>query len=237
MSQGDRERRVAASPRLLAITADHGDAARLLDAAARAVNAGADGIQWRVTALSDRRSAETLRQLRRRLPERCCLIVNDRPDLALAVDAHGVHAKSNGLAAGDVRELVRRVGGEERARAFLLSRAVHRVDELVAAAADPELDAVTVSPYAASPGKTALGHDGFAALLHEARVTSGGGGLPLRWLALGGLGPEHVEDIASLAVTGERFGLAAIRALGEDGGRAAELAARLGETSDPVGAR
>ncbi len=79
----------------------------------------------------------------------CRLIVNDRLDLALVLEADGVHLGRRSVATADARRLL----GSD----IWLSRSCHSPDEIDAASIDG-IDALLLSPIFASPGKSqALG--------------------------------------------------------------------------------
>ena len=153
------------------------------------------------------------------------VLVNDRFDVALAADADGVHLKSRGVAPREVRA----AASQRRTRPFTVGVATHDAEELAAAATDPAVDYCTVGPVHVSPGKEPLGVSGLRQLLEEARRLVGGSLRPT-WLALGGLEPRHVADLAGLARGGERWGVAAVRAFqqaaGHEGGDPTEHAAK-----------
>ena len=112
------------------------------------------------------------------------VLVNDRLDIALAAGAHGVHLKSDGMAPSVVRSLLR--DARIREAEFLVGVSAHGGEELAALSADSAVDYVCIGPLADSPGKQALGPEGFAHELALAR-TIAGGAVRVPWLALGGL--------------------------------------------------
>lgn len=181
----------------------------LPERAASLARGGVDVIQLRENDLPDGELVPLARAMARAIAGTGArLLVNDRFDLALAVGAGGVHLKSDGLQASEVRKVLREQRGGA-APAFLIGRACHGGDEIAAAARDGETDYVTLSPLHATGGKSPLGHAGFALELRRARDQAAGRPLP-RWLALGGVGVEDVGALASLRSPGERWGLAAV---------------------------
>ena len=84
--------------------------------------AGIDLLQIREPDLSAAELGALVRELRARLADTAaCVIVNDRVDVALAADAHGVHLKSDSIPTALVRRHV--------PAGFLVGRSVHSVDE------------------------------------------------------------------------------------------------------------
>ena len=78
-----------------------------IDVVRAAIAGGATAIQLRDKAASGRQLAETgraLLELTRRAG--ALLIVNDRVDVAMAIDADGVHVGQDDLAAADVRRII-----------------------------------------------------------------------------------------------------------------------------------
>jgi thiamine-phosphate diphosphorylase len=98
----------------------------LMDRLASAARAGATMIQVRERLLDDRALAAFVRDLVVATSGTGCqVIVNDRPDIALAAGAGGVHLKSGSIAALDVRRIA--------PSGFVVGRSVHSEDEAAAA--------------------------------------------------------------------------------------------------------
>ncbi|PTL35444.1 thiamine phosphate synthase [Candidatus Methylomirabilis limnetica] len=78
-----------------------------VDIAAQAVEGGASMIQLRDKTAGPRQLLQEARQIAKLCRERrVCFIVNDRLDLALAVDADGVHLGQDDLPPGNARALL-----------------------------------------------------------------------------------------------------------------------------------
>jgi thiamine-phosphate pyrophosphorylase len=106
-------------------------------------------------------------------------VVNDRPDVALAVGADGVHVGQNDLPVGFVRELV----GPE----MLIGLSTHDRTQVLAAA--PPADYVCVGPVHATPtkpGRPATGLD----LVRAAAATE-----RRPWFAIGGIDRRTLPDV------------------------------------------
>lgn len=120
------------------------------------------------------------------------VIVNDRLDVAIAADAHGVHLRGDSMPCARARRIA--------PAAFLVGRSVHTVvDARTASAGADCLIAGTVFSTTSKPGRERLlGLEG----LHEiARAVS----VPV--LAIGGMTAERVAAVA-------RSGAAGIAAIG-----------------------
>jgi len=182
---------------------------RLVQYRAKEGSAGDDG-----TPLSDAarlRQARALRQLCAR--HGALFIVNDRIDLALAVDADGVH-----LGQGDLPPAVaRRLLGPER----LVGRSTHAIDQLRQAIADG-CDYVGVGPVTATPTKPGREPVGLA-YVREATAASA-----IPCFAIGGITAAGVPALRQAGA--ER--VAVVRAITEAHDPAAasrELLAALGQ--------
>lgn len=164
-----------------------------LDSAARAHLS----VQLRDPALPVRellRFGHALRAVTRELG--ASLIVNDRVDLALLLDADGVHLGRHSMPVAAARALL----GPARS----IATSAHSLDDVVASAR-AGADAVLLSPIFASPGKgTPLG----PAALAGARAALSAEGLSLRLFALGGVTAVNGRECLAAGADG----VAAIRA-------------------------
>jgi thiamine-phosphate pyrophosphorylase len=184
-------------PRLLWITPEDGPLAPMLDALADAPR------EVVVMLRRPRASTRTLLAEGHALQATGhALVVSRRVDVALALDARGVHLPERGLDVADARALLgpsRWVGVSRHDRAGL------------EAAATTGADYATLSPFAAVPGKgPALGPARFAEVRRGVRI-------PV--LALGGITKEN----AHLALRSGADGFALLRGAAD----LAELAALL----------
>lgn len=151
-----------------------GDLAAFLDAVLRG---GADIIQLRekeVEAAQLLRSGESFRDAARR--HGALFIVNDRPDVALALDADGVHLGQADLPPA----IARRVLGADA----LVGLSTHSREQVVSAAV--EADYVCVGPVHATPTKPGRPATGIA-LIREAATLTQGVDEHRPWFAIGGL--------------------------------------------------
>lgn len=137
--------------------------------------------------------AGELRSLTRRY--RAKLLINDRLDVAMAVDADGVHLGGQSLPATVARRLL----GPER----LIGVSTHHAAEIVTAAG-AGADFVTFGPIFATPSKAAFGPPVGPAALREACAATS---LPV--FALGGV---QIENLPVLRANGSR-GVAVISAI------------------------
>lgn len=140
------------------------------------------------------------------------LLVNDRVDVALAVEADGVQLPARGLPPGVARGLL----GPER----LLGASCHDAAELARAAAEGA-DFALLAPVFPVPGKGApLGLAGFGQLAR---------GCPVSVYALGGISDTSVSSVIRAGARGIAV-MRHVLGAADPGERVAELLDRLAES-------
>ncbi len=159
------------------------------ETAEAALAGGAGAIQLREKQLADAELLDRARRIRELCKQyEALLIINDRPDIALAAGAHGVHLGQDDLPVSEARRLLR----EE----CIIGISTHTVEQAKAALADTP-DYIAVGPMFAShtkPQDHIAGPETLATVRH---LTS----LPL--VAIGGITRENAAQCApadSLAV-------------------------------------
>jgi thiamine-phosphate pyrophosphorylase len=160
---------------------------------AAAVRGGVDAVQLREKDLSARALAELARALLplcRRHGAR--LLISDRIDVALAVNADGVHLPAASFSVADARRLL----GNR-----LIGVSTHSVRDVQAAVG---ADFVVLGPIYATPSKAEFGAPLGLAVLAEA---TGCATMPV--LALGGITPARVASVRAHGAAG----IAAVRAV------------------------
>jgi thiamine-phosphate pyrophosphorylase len=184
-SLGDWRRRRLAASRLYVVTgarAARGDLAEVLEAI---LDAGTDLVQLRekeAEAGDLLRWAEVFRAAAER--HQAMFFVNDRPDVAIAAGADGVHVGQNDLPPAFVRGLV----GED----VLIGLSSHDAAQLAGAA--PEADYLCAGPVhetPTKPGRPATGLD--LVRLAAERERSGAELRP--WFAIGGIDRRTLPDV------------------------------------------
>ncbi|MFM9111459.1 MAG: thiamine phosphate synthase [Prochlorococcaceae cyanobacterium] len=189
----DRRQRLAAC-HLYLVTAP---VAGLEQVLARALAAGLRLVQYRDKDRPDGERLEQARRLRALCAEHGALfLVNDRIDLALAVDADGVHLGQDDLPPA----LARRLLGPER----LIGRSTHTPEQLAQAVADG-CDYVGVGPVHATPTKPGREPVGLAYVRAAAAAS------PIPWFAIGGV---EAATLAAVRAAGARR-VAVVRAITE----------------------
>lgn len=189
-------------PRLHAVTDER--IARLPDLAGRSRAVGSAGpvaLHARGHSLAARDHLALARVLASAAPDH--LFVNDRLDIALAVDAAGVQLSGSGLTPQEARGLH---------RAWLIGVSVHTPEE-GAAARDLGADYLMVGPTFATPTHPEAQPMGVEGLARFTRL-----GIPV--IAIGGISPANAQAV----VRAGAHGVAVIRALWDapDPARAAQ---------------
>lgn len=160
----------------------------LLQAVAAAVSGGASMVQYRATSGTRAELYRTALALRGLLRVRGVpLIINDHVDLALAVDADGVHVGQHDLPIQVVRRLI--------GRSKLLGLSITSIEQLENVTAD--VDYIGAGPVFATATKPdAAPPLGLDALGHIARQSK----IPV--VAIGGIDPTNAGQAFATGVTG-----------------------------------
>jgi thiamine-phosphate pyrophosphorylase len=113
-------------------------------------------------------------------------VVNDRPDIALAVGADGVHLGQTDLPVN----VARRILGD----AAIVGRSTHAPEEVDEESSRPGIDYIAVGPVERTPTKPGRAAVGIALVEHAARREADGL-LKLPWYAIGGIDEANIEDV------------------------------------------
>jgi thiamine-phosphate pyrophosphorylase len=209
---GDFRRERLAGARLYLVTdarRDQGDLETFLESV---LAAGVDIIQLR------EKNAEGGDLLRWSMPFRAAadrhgalFVLNDRPDVALAVGADGVHVGQNDLPP----QLVRSVVGSDA----IIGLSTHSSSEFTEASTDA--DYLAAGPVYATPTKPGRPATGLA-LIEHAASREREGFEPRPWFAIGGIDPARLAHVVEAgasrvaivrAITEARDPAAAVRRL------------------------
>ena len=193
-AMGEGRRAALERARLYLCTADRADLAEFVTAVCEA---GVDIVQLRDKELGDEALLERAVVARDAAHAAGALFVlNDRPDLAVACDADGVHVGQDDVPATVARQIV----GADR----LVGLSTHAPDELAASAAEPVdyVSAGPVEPTPTKPGRPGTGLD----YIRLAAQRS-----PHPFFVTGGVSPATLPAIAAAGAT--RFVI--VRALTE----------------------
>jgi thiamine-phosphate pyrophosphorylase len=191
---GDRRRAALQQARLYLCTADRPD---LADFVTALCEAGVDIVQLRDKDLADQALLERAAVARDAAHAAGALFVlNDRPDLAAACDADGVHVGQDDVPATVARQIV----GPDA----LVGLSTHAPDELAASAAEP-VDYISAGPVEPTPTKAGRPGTGLDYIRLAAEYA------PHPFFVTGGVSPATLPAIAAAGAT--RF--VVVRALTE----------------------
>lgn len=180
----ERRERLRAARLYLVCGGQRDDLDEFLDAA---LSAGVDILQLREKQIE----ARPLLAIAERFRDACdrhgaLFVINDRPDIALAANADGVHLGQDDLPPAIARRLV----GDE----MLIGRSTHEPHETRAAFDEP-VDYVCVGPVHATPTKPGRPATG----LDLVRLAAAECDKP--WFAIGGLDPQTAKEAAGAGAT------------------------------------
>lgn len=183
------------APAICLVTRVRGEAgsperARLLDRLVDAATAGVDVIQVRERLLSDRDLAGFTATLVERVATAGTrVLVNDRADVALAAGAHGIHLKSDGPGAADVRPLA--------PPGFIVGRSIHSAAEARTSSVDGGYDYLLFGTVFHSQSKPD-GHP--VAGLQALREACAAASIPV--LAIGGIDAARARQVTEAGAAG-----------------------------------
>ena len=150
-----------------------------------ALDGGVDIVQLRIKDAPDERVLEAAQRYRRLCTAAgALLIVNDRPDLALAADADGVHVGQDDVAVAAARAVV----GAER----LVGLSTHSPEQITGAAG---VDYIGVGPVHATPTKPGRPPVGLELVGYAAANCA------LPFFAIGGIDTTNVSAVRDAGAT------------------------------------
>jgi thiamine-phosphate pyrophosphorylase len=156
---------------------------------AAALAGGVDMVQLRDKTASDAELVRAAVVFRRLCDEHGALFwLNDRPDLAVACGADGVHVGQEDLAPEAARQLA---GGE-----VLIGLSTHSPSQLDAALAAGAADQLSVGPVWETPTKEGRAAAGLDYVRYAAGVA---GDRP--WFAIGGIDLDNVREVIAAGAT------------------------------------
>jgi thiamine-phosphate pyrophosphorylase len=178
-----------------------------------ALEGGVDVVQLREKSASDDEVVAAGRRLRSLCEEHDALfIVNDRPDLAVACGADGVHVGQDDMPLHEARAIVGDGG--------IVGVSTHSPEQVDAAIAS-DADYFAVGPVHATPTKPGRPAVGLELVRYAASL-----GTAKPWFAIGGIDASNVANVAGAGATR----VVVVRAIRDaDDPRAAAAALRLEE--------
>jgi len=147
-----------------------------------AINAGVKVIQYREKELSTKemyQEAESIRHITK--VNNVLLIINDRVDIALAVDADGVHIGQDDMPYDKARELI----GEDK----IIGLTVHNVDEAIMAEIQG-VDYLGISPIFSTNTKVDAGKPAGLKLIRDIKDE-----ISTPFVAIGGINLDNLDEV------------------------------------------
>lgn len=198
-------------PLLCYVTDRHGLAARaeaqgelLLTKIEHAAKAGVDWIQLREKDLPGKQLSGLAREAISRTAGASAIVINDRLDVACAVQAAGVHLGEHSLRVSEVKRFV---AGRFPRRSFLVGASVHSMEAALRAEEDGA-SYVIFGPVFATPSKAAFGAPQGLESLRKVCER-----LKIPVLAIGGITLDNAQECLKAGAGG----IAAIRLFQEAG--------------------
>lgn len=186
-SAGQRRRERLARAQLYLCTSDRPDLVRLVH---DACSSGVDVVQLRDKDLEARVLLDRANEAREAAHEHGALfVVNDRPDIALACDADGVHVGQDDVPP----TLCRSILGPD----VLIGLSTHAPSELDAALEEP-VDYVSVGPVQPTPTKPGRPGTGLAYVTYAARALAE---RQLPFFVTGGIDRATLPEVAGAGAT------------------------------------
>ena len=150
-----------------------------------ACEGGVDVLQFRDKTLAWKEKFEVAQQLRKICTEfNVLFIVNDATDLALAVQADGVHVGQDDLPLAAVKALVYRAGRKE----FLIGKSTHSLEQAQAAQREAP-DYIGIGPVYATPTKPTYNAVGLELVRQVTQAVK------LPHVAIGGIDASNVKAV------------------------------------------
>lgn len=169
----------------------------MLSAVEDALQAGVKAVQLREKDLTAREIlsiAHEMRELTAKYNAR--LFINDRVDIALCVNADGVHLRQNSIPVDGVKKAVQESRIMYNASRFLIGVSTHTIDEALNAEKD-DADFITFGPVYETPSKMKYGKPvGLEALKETVKKVS----IPI--FAIGGIKVENIDVVVKTGASG-----------------------------------
>ena len=217
---GEERRDRLGAARLYLVIESRVDGTGVEPVVAAALAGGVDVVQLRDKEASDEALLATAARLRALCDEhQALLMVNDRPELALACHADGVHVGQDDLAVADARRLA-----GPGALVGLSTHSPAQFDAAISARGEARADQLSVGPVWQTPTKPGRPAAGIELVAHAAAA-----GEEAAWFAIGGI---DLDNIGAVFAAGARR-VVVVRAI-RDASDPREAAARLRAALDPA---
>ncbi|MBD3388022.1 MAG: thiamine phosphate synthase [Candidatus Altiarchaeales archaeon] len=154
-----------------------------VDGVREAVEGGAAVVQYREKELDPVEKSEIAAEMKRICEGRAVFLINDNVDIALEVDADGVHLGQEDTPLAEARRLL----GPDR----IIGVTVHNVEEALAAEAGCA-DYVAASPIYATSTKEDAGEPAGLELIVDVKAA-----VKIPVAAIGGIDESNIDDVVS----------------------------------------
>lgn len=163
-----------------------------------AIRGGTDIIQLRSKTMADGELLDAAKKLRElTLETRTLFFINDRPDIALAVEADGVHIGQADFPVDALRKLCRRSG-----QALLIGKSTHSLEQARLAQSEG-VDYIGVGPIYPTPTKPGRANVGLE-LIHQVKPV-----IQIPFVVIGGIDLTNIHHVLEAGATR----IACVRAL------------------------
>ncbi len=159
---------------------------RIYEVTQQIITAGVKIIQFRAKNLTDKELVTHALKLRH-LAQDITFIINDRPDIALVVEADGVHLGQDDLPVSLARRLL---------KDKIIGISTHNLEQAIAASKE-EIDYLAIGPiYQTTTKKNALPPIGPKIIQEIKKITN----IPV--FAIGGINEENLEEVIKAGADG-----------------------------------
>lgn len=188
--QSDWKLEVFKNFKLYAVTDLQDDSINILEAAEKAYSGGVDILQMRSKVLSDKQLYQLGLQLKKiALHHKKLFFVNDRLDIALAVEADGLHIGQDDLPVKKIREVTAKLN-----KTLFIGKSTHSLAQALQTSQE-DVDYIGVGPVFATPTKPsyeAIGCDLIPEIVKNVRIP---------FVAIGGIDSNNINQVLQAGAT------------------------------------
>lgn len=159
----------------------------IIDDVEKAVKAGVKIVQYRDKDIPPKYQVQIGKQLKEVCKDKALLIINDRVDITLAVDADGVHVGQDDMPVNEARKLL----GDK-----VIGITVHNVEEALEAEKSG-FDYISASPIFHTTTKLDAGKPAGIKLIEDIKSK-----VKIPVVAIGGINQENMEDVLKAGADG-----------------------------------
>ena len=188
----------------------------MLTVVKEALQAGVKAVQLREKDLSAKELFELAQSVRRLTRQyRARFFINDRVDIAMAVEADGVHLGQKSFSAKDVKRIFPKA---------IIGVSTHSLDEAKKAEAD-EADFITIGPIFYTPSKAGYGEPLGVEVIKQVRKE-----IRIPVFAVGGIKEDNARDVIDAGADGIAV-ISAVMGAADVGRAVREISGKLSAVS------